>query len=285
MNVYGVGVVENEADIIAESVAWALQFCRRLWIWDLGSVDGTDSIIRKMAGCRLDVISNDPVPYRSSLRGLIFELIRDQVAEGDWIYIFDADEFLEGDVPSALAQAEREGAGIVRAWQANFYPSRRDFQEMNEMGEAAWTARPLTERIRGYRVEWIERRFVRVSRDLVWNATGLRNSWHDREGRPYRDAQKMLIVRHYRYRSPRQVALRYETRQTSPVPGYGHFRYEGSGRFGDKVYPSWRLRYWRPGEQFRVPWWELVRAVSVMSLVKVLRHLERRIPRPVGGCV
>ncbi|MBU1695365.1 MAG: glycosyltransferase family 2 protein, partial [Verrucomicrobia bacterium] len=161
MNIYGVCVVQDEADVIRESLSRAARFCKRIRVWDLGSTDGTWEILQSLASDQIEVVRKEGLPYTSSLRGNIAAEIRGQVEAGAWIYILDADEFLVGDPGPILAAAEQEGASLVGVWQANFFPTPQTLDEIQRLGEESWARQPLPDRFRHYRVEWFEWRFVR----------------------------------------------------------------------------------------------------------------------------
>jgi hypothetical protein len=276
MNIYGVGVVQNEADVIRDSLAWAVRFCRRIRIWDLGSTDGTWEILQGMAGDRIEVFRKEGLPYASSLRGRIAEEWRAELGEGAWIFILDADEFLVGDPVPVLAEAEQRGASLVGVWQVNFFPTAGTLLDIERLGEPAWAGQTLERRFRHYRVEWFEWRFVRLARDLVWDTEGLYSSFRLASGEPPRRSRRAMVVRHYRYRSPAQVARRFASR-TAVEPGApNRFRYEKTGDFAELVRPVSQCREWPdPDRELVVPRREILRARGHMVWVRLLRRIER----------
>ncbi len=275
MNIFGVGVVQNEADILGESLDWALRFCRRIWLWDLGSTDGTVDVAQRFPSDRVALSVRAGLRFSSSLKGRVFLENRESIPAGSWIYIFDADEFLEGPLEHALREADAQNADRIGVWQANFYPAAAELAALRDQGESAWTQQPVTARLRHYRVEWFEWRLIRCAPDLEWDTSGPHSIWQ-RAGqalRPLRCGD--LSVRHYRYRSPAQVAERYRVRSSSPVPGYGQFRYDTSARFEDFLRPDHELLYWAPGEPWRIPAAELWRARMRMLILRLRRKLAR----------
>lgn len=277
--IYGVCVVQNEADVIQSSLQWAARFCVKIRVWDLGSTDGTWDMLQALTGDKIDVRQRSDLPYSSSLRGVIANEWRNELTEGDWIYILDADEFLEGDPAPVLRQAEQNNARMVGVWQANFFPTAKTLADIDIMGESAWQAQALKKRFTHYCLEWIEPRFIRLKDDLVWNTDGLYSRITLKSGQPVRLFRKKMVVRHYRYRSPEQTAKRYKARDALKTAN--RFRYEVSGKFADLVKPQSACSEWEnPGESFSVPWGEYIRA----SLRILFLRLQRKVLRVSRNC-
>ena len=275
-NVYGVGVVQNEADILGESLEWALHFCARIWLWDIGSTDDTPRVAEGFPANRVTLSRRTGLRFSSSLKGRVFAEARDQIPVGSWIYIFDADEFLEGPLEEAFRRADEQKADKIGVWQANFYPTAADLRRITELGEAQWTQRPVATRLRHYRVEWFEWRLIRTAADFEWDTIGPHSIWR-RGGSPLKPCHgEALSVRHYRYRSPQQVEIRHRIRTSSPITGYGQFRYDVSSRFEDFVWPEKRLVVWPPGEPWQIPAAELARARLRVLMLRARKKIGCR---------
>ena len=280
MKIYGISVVQNEGDVIADSLLWAARFCEHVWAWDLGSTDDTWKRLQGLAQPNVTVTHCEWMPFMNSLRGKFYAEVKDQIEEGSWIYILDADEFLVADPRPLLAAAEQEGTAIVRAWQVNFLPTRKDLAKLKVLGEEAWTTVPLSERLRHYRVEWLEDRFVRVVPAFIWNTSATFSRWLRADGTNLRVSGRTAAVRHYRYRSPSQVLNRHRTRQTGGVYEVGQFRWTSSPDFASYVQPSWRVRHWPPGaNELNLPLSEMLRARLVWTLARMVHHIQRRLRR------
>lgn len=284
MKIYGVCVVQNEADVIRDSVQWATRFCDRIWVWDLGSADGTWDVLDSLRSPKIEPSLRE-IPYSSSLRGRIFNEVRDQIEDGSWLYILDADEFLVGDPRPVLARAEESGAEVVGVWQANFFPVAPDLERLREIGEEAWSAIPLEQRLSHYRVEWFEWRFVRISKDLVWDTSKAYNVTRHADGRELRRFGPSMCVRHYRYRSPAQVALRFRTRRAEG--GVRRFGYDRSAEFAGYVRPAAACVLWDGLSDLQVPQAELRRArlrrLATLTLRRVQRTVRRLAPSQVNS--
>lgn len=271
--IYGVSVVQNEADIVGESLERAARFCEQIWVWDLGSADGTWDVLTSLKLPNVSACQRRE-EYRSSLRGRVFEENRSSVAPDSWIYILDADEFLVGDPRPVLETAEEEGTSLVGAWQANFFPTEADLKRLQAVGEEQWARTPIANRLRHYRVEWFEWRFVRALPDLAWDTSGIYSRIRHADGRPLRAAKQGMIVRHYRYRTPNQVSLRVSTRARGTLDR--RFRYDRTGVFERQVRPADECLLW-PEEQAElvVPRSEILRGRFRRLAGLLLRRIQR----------
>ena len=242
-SVYTICVVQNEADVIGDSLRWASRFSEKIWVWDLGSVDETWEILKGLESPQISVTQQRGITFTKEIRMRMLDAVRSEIPSGAWLYRLDADEFMVGDPRPTLAAAG--SADLVRAWQLHFYPTEEDIKRMEKMGEAAWSAEPLFKRLQYYRVGWPEWRFVRVTPELTWTARDGRAKLRGADGRKPRLLRQSLMVLHYQYRSPAQVRKRYETRQASRAAGFKGFRYDRSADFRTFVHPKAELRLWR----------------------------------------
>ena len=275
--IHGICAVQNEGDVIAESVAWAARLCEHVWVWNLGSTDETGERLGALSLPNVTVEHRPPMRFVNSIRGKLFAEVRHHIPEGSWLYILDPDEFLVGDPSPMLSAAEEEGAGIVGVWQVNFLPTAGEAAELAALGEARWSAIPLAERLRHYRAGWFEHRFVHASPGFAWDSSGLFSRWRDGAGQPLRVSRHFGFVRHYRCRSPAQVLKRHATRHAREGVGDGLFRWTPSADFLSYVQPRRRMCHWPPGGgELCVPWIELQRARWVWSWTRAKNHLQRR---------
>lgn len=279
MRIHAISVIQNEADIIRENLEWARRFCERIWVWDLASTDRTWDILQSMRSEQIIPIRQDNVPFVNSVKGRLYNSVRDQIAENDWIYILDADEFIAEPPQPALEAAEREGANIVGGWQVDFYPTDSDMARARDMGMENWLRIPMLERQRYYHVEWFELRFVRKVPGLVWDTTKLWNDCRDAEGRPLKLSRRTVNLLHYRHRTPAQVALRHVTRMDAQKRDPSQFIYDLSGDFEYYVRPAHSLCHWPPGQAFHVPWQETARSRAAYRWARAVKAIRRRLPR------
>ncbi|MBU1694032.1 MAG: hypothetical protein KKC51_08720, partial [Verrucomicrobia bacterium] len=99
-------------------------------------------------------------------------------------------------------------------------------------------------------------------------------------GRPPAHSRQAMVVRHYRYRSPRQVQRRFAARSASKTGAVKRFRYELSGDFSKLIRPLRLCRVWPdPSCELAVPRWEIARARLRMRLTLFSRKIERMLAR------
>lgn len=114
-SVAAVGLVKNEADIIGSTLRHLYRIgIRRFVIADNGSTDATPEIVRRFAADHADVTLvplHDPVPQNLQWRKVTaMAHFAHHYFGVDYIYPFDADEFLVP--PSALSGARTQDADI-----------------------------------------------------------------------------------------------------------------------------------------------------------------------------
>ncbi|MGI9592816.1 MAG: glycosyltransferase family 2 protein [Myxococcota bacterium] len=273
---HAICVVQNEFDVIGESVRWAARFCDQVTVWDLGSYDGTTELLKGFDLPNVQVSLCPDVPYSKGIRGQMLEDLRPSLPEGSWLYVLDADEFVVGDPKPLLRRAAAAGAHIVRAWHMNFYPTPSDLARIDEMGDEAWAAIPLFDRLRWYQAEWKERRFLRITDDFSWTERDGRSKMELRDGRKPHVYRRSAMIRHYRYRGPRQVAHRYGTRQTIRTEGYNGFRYDETASLADYARPERACRRWPDGDAVpRISAAEIWKFESFRLRVKLRKLLDR----------
>jgi len=122
MNLHGVAMVRNEADIVELFVRHNLTVLDRLTVVDHGSVDATSSILAALAREKLplEVIREASLEFRQS------EIVTREVrrilstTEADFIFLLDADEFLKvgsrSRLETALASMPNE-MYAVQSWR------------------------------------------------------------------------------------------------------------------------------------------------------------------------
>jgi hypothetical protein len=286
--VYTHCIVQNESDVIESCLDRAEEFSERIWIWDLGSSDGTWELLQSRPSDIVDVSRREDLSSLSvkEVRMRMLDELRHEIPEGCWLYWLDADEFIIGDPRPLLAAAAREGAELVRGWTLEFRPTPADIQLMDELGEAKWQQIPLVERLRSYQVGFPFWKFLRMTPEVRWWVEDGRSRVSHVSGRKPREASERFVMRHYQYRSPSQVALRLETRQkrraaaeTATGIPQRSFWYEQTEAFRDHVVPAHRCRRWEAGEE--------APSVTTSDVLRYrarwLRYAIQKLPRNLRG--
>jgi glycosyltransferase involved in cell wall biosynthesis len=237
MAIHATSLVKNESDVIEQNLRAAVRWCDHIYVFDNGSTDGTWEKVQALATEFGAIVpwKQDPKPFRDGLRGEIFRHFRHNARSGDWWCILDADEFYVDDPREFL---KRVPASYNSVWHADY--SFR-FTEVDLTAHEA-DARlfdgsyPWNEALRHYVFDdHSECRFFRH----WWGLRGLPPAnW----GPIY---SERIRVRHYRYRSPEQIARRLSTRRASIERG-DYFDHEHRKRWqGDESCQdefTWRER-------------------------------------------
>lgn len=63
MEIYAISVVQDEEDVVRESLDWASRFCKRIWVWELGSVDGTWATLQELQSEQVRVARKPEVAF------------------------------------------------------------------------------------------------------------------------------------------------------------------------------------------------------------------------------
>src|SRR4051795_8958852 len=95
MRFQGLLLVRDEIDILPEALPAFLTWCDAVYIFDLGSTDGTWEYVLDAARSESRIVPFErrPVVYSDDLRCVPFHHFRDRFRDGDWIVKLDADEF------------------------------------------------------------------------------------------------------------------------------------------------------------------------------------------------
>jgi len=151
----------------------------------------------------------DSKVFREGLRAEVFNEFRHQSAEGDWWFQLNVDEFYPESPKSFLARVPVRH-DFVWGKMAEYVITERDMAFMD-------FSRPFEEirsQLRYYLVWWSEPRAFRYRRRLVWNENW---AWPRHCGLV---AKERIIYKHYPCRSPKQLQVRWETRQRSRALGF-----------------------------------------------------------------
>lgn len=262
MALYALGLVKDEADVLAENITHALGFCDRIYYMDNGSTDGSWEIIEQLASKhpgRVIAYERTTEPYIEGMRNRIYNDVRHELGEDGWWLKLDADELLDSDPRPHLAQVP-EADEAVRCWQVQFQFTDLDAARW-EAGEEDPTA-SIVERRRYYRANWRE---VRLWRNVPSRA------WDD-VTKPYppqitRLSRTTLVNRHYQYRNPEQMQHRLDVRAGDP-----HFPHQPQRNWRELIVPASRCHRYEPGHPWRI---ERVRYYLTQARIQAKARLAR----------
>jgi glycosyltransferase involved in cell wall biosynthesis len=241
VKIFGICLVKNEDDIIAQTLTFATRHCDRIFVLDNGSTDETWNIVEGLARENAAIIPFEQTlkPYDDALRAMVYNAVHTELAESDWWLILDSDEFLAEDPRPVIETAVNEGADTINAWQIQFSFTDRDldaWQQGNDHRDM-----PIFNRRRYYMINWQENRLFRNDPRRYWDGSvsNVIPEWLRRVSR------RRILNRHYQFRDPEQMDKRLRLR-------YGHHR------FPHVHSPDWRnlirdsrgLNYYRDGD----PW-------------------------------
>jgi glycosyltransferase involved in cell wall biosynthesis len=258
MRIHAICLVKNEEDIISQTLAYASQFCHKIYVFDTGSTDGSWQRVQKVNNSIVVPFRHEQVPFYVGLRAQVYNAIRPKCSIGDWIYILDADELLAEDPRKAIKIAEQQGANQINTLQYNFYFTDKDLEEYCAGNDSR--DRPIMQRRRYYRFVNIEQRFFRISEDLVWpesiDAKHPRGYMVPMQDRKLKKSLYRIPNRHYQYRDPEQIRLRLETRQSARSENrnnFLHYKFLDEGiDWSKSVVPSAWLHYYKNNTQFEI---------------------------------
>ena len=256
--IHAICLVKNEGDVIAQTLQFASRFCHRIYVFDTGSSDDSWEQVEKSASEVVIPFRHEVVPFYDGLRAQVFNAIRDRVAEGDWIYILDADEFLAADPHQAIQIAEREGAQQINTVQYNFHFTDVDWQRYQKGLDDRNV--PIAQRRHYYRFTNIEQRLFRVDADLTWseqiNAENPHGCMIPRGLKKLKKCSYRLPNCHYQYRDPEQLQLRLKTRRAARESNKDNFiHYQSLDTDMDwqrYIMPSHQLNYYNNDGIFQI---------------------------------
>ena len=220
MNLLGIMVVKNEADIIEHTLRSASDWCDTIFVLDNGSDDGTWEIIEQVAQASPSEIiaRRSSEPFTDGIRSRLFRENYDRARTGDWWCRLDADEIYPQSPRLFLESIKNYD--VVWAIHLQHYFTDIDLTRYNSDPSLYDAARRPEDRLRYYIANASETRFFRHRVGLRWHPT---DAWPKHLGLVF---PKRILVHHFQYRSPSQMQLRFQTRSS-------------------EIFPHWRCSDWR----------------------------------------
>ena len=131
VEIYRIGVVRNEEDIIEKNLQWYIDDGFPTIILDNGSTDKTYEICRSFQG--KGIVLTDQIPFQEHDRELSLKALGSLVLRADigWLLLADADEFYESPVPGeslkeSLVREIQLGYNIVQFHNMEFWMTEKD---------------------------------------------------------------------------------------------------------------------------------------------------------------
>jgi len=227
MRIHSICVVKNENDIIVETLTAAAAWSDFIYVYDNGSTDGTWAKVLDLAGRVPQVVAfaSEDRPFREDLRREPFNRRRDQSAPGDWWCKLDADEIYI-DSPREFLAGVPARFDVVWAAMFQYYFTDKDAAQFARAPDLYSDEVPLEQKCKYYVNNWSAIRFFRDKPDLRWESGA----------RPYpltRAYPRRIRLKHYQYRSPRQIEMRLATRREAM--SRGGFKHERRGRWAQGI--------------------------------------------------
>ena len=234
-DIHGLCLIKNEADILEPALLDALRWCDHIYVFDNGSTDGSWEIVERLARSYPAVVPyrHEGAPFSDGMRSEIFNEFRDRAKPGDWWCRLDADEFYEDD-PRVFLTKARAPYGIVWSASVSYYFSSEDAARYRKDPTLYSDEIPVQDRIRYYLSHWSEVRFVRHDPALQWPDAS--TGWPANMDELFRHYPVRIVLRHYAYRSPKQIEGRVSTRVKAMTNGtFSHEAWQNWGAAIDPV--------------------------------------------------
>ena len=220
MKILAICIVKDEADIFLDTMNSALKWCDHIFIYDNGSRDGTQeiisSLVRSFPAKVLLYPRSADIPFSSELRGEVFSYYKEFSKIGDWWCRLDADEFYIDDPAVFLSAVPQQ---FEQVWGSSFqYYFTDEDLPVYLQDPVRFNQVPVQDRLRYYRNNWSELRFVRHAKHTLWDGHA---DWPYKLGGIY---PKRIRLKHFQYRSPEQIVSRYRIRR--PAIQSGKFVHE-----------------------------------------------------------
>ena len=271
MAFYGMMLLRDEDDVIAENLTHLLSWIDGLFILDLGSVDRTWDIVNEFAARDKRVVPwmHKPIVYNDNLRCMMFDHFRDRFRNGDWVLRIDADEFYHVPPPTFVKERLHPLDSAVHL-QWYFFRITNDEVAAYESGKVDTSEdrkRSIIDRRRFYKVsEYAEPRMFKYRRTA---------QWPENISFPFNAgfvSRERIPILHYPHRDPLQMRRRVQLRAAMmklKAHAGGHWRIEDwrrevvdstgasmatqtrEGVAGEKGIDTGPLLEWKPGTELK----------------------------------
>ena len=205
MKIHGLCVIKNESDIIEQTLRSAAKWCDWIYVLDNGSSDGTWEKVQALAKELPPVTpyKQDSRPFDDSIREGVFRHYASRAKRGDWWCILDADEFYIDNPRDFLKSIPRRYKAVWMQLHVYLFTDK-DLAAYRHNPHRYDDCVPIEQRLRYYVIgEYSELRFFRHSKTMThMPGKGLHPTYPRR-----------IRLKHFSYRSPKQISIRLETRR------------------------------------------------------------------------
>ncbi|KQP39786.1 glycosyltransferase family 2 protein [Pseudorhodoferax sp. Leaf274] len=202
MNLYGVLIARDEADIIEHTLLSLRQQggFTKIFFYDNGSSDGTLAVAKKFT----DIVASAELlttPFSDQLKYQLLNAHAREFKTGDWMAILDADELYAEPPLGRIEQAESTGANCIESRSAQFYMTPSDASTDFD------PQTPAIEQRCHYLINYGEPRLFKHQPEVP-----LTEAMVKQRLAPLRPAPETLLINHFQYRSATQVQRRIDIR-------------------------------------------------------------------------
>jgi glycosyltransferase involved in cell wall biosynthesis len=218
MRIFGICLIKNEADIIEYCLKEALKWADKIFVYDNGSTDGTWEIVQRIAALSNKVVAwkSEYKPYHDGLRAEVYNEFKHLAKKGDWWAFIDADEFFIDD-PRAFLSTIPGIYHIVKTESFEYCITYEDVQEFSYSNRFPEDIN----KVKYYKPRsYSERRFFRHRDRIKWDPNE-KQKCPKYAGVIY---PKRIKLKHYQYRSPKQIEKRLDVRKKASKDGYKFFK-------------------------------------------------------------
>jgi glycosyltransferase involved in cell wall biosynthesis len=243
MKIFAISVVKNEVDIIKRNLEEASKWADKIFVYDNGSTDGTWETVQALKSDRIIPWKSDNKPFYDGIRGEVFNEFRYLATEGDWwCFRLDADEFYE-DNPVDFLSKVSSWYHFIATNTIHFWITKEDIAE----GILLENAVDNIDKIRYYEKKtWTEARFFRHRKSMIWN------SGDELPARMGVLCPKRIRVKHYQYRSLKQIAVRIAVRKAAIANGFTGWQHASKQNVDDYLFERKDLNFYEGNGQWKL---------------------------------
>jgi len=217
VNIFGICLIKNEADIIEFCLEEGAKWATKIFVYDNGSEDDTWEIVNELARRNDKIVpyKKEALPFRDNLRAAVFNNYRNLAKEGDWwCFRMDSDEFYIDDPREFLKTIPNQYHVVAKA----SYDYRLTFEDVDEFKFQNRSPHDAIQLKYYNPLLYTEKRFFRHRNRLLWDDT---KSFPNHMGILY---PEYIKVKHLQYRSPQQMQDRLHKKKIATQQGYQYFK-------------------------------------------------------------